>query len=121
MFPSSSAGVKVEGARVLIIDATPMAAQLLSDALRRSGRFAGVSVASRSADVMALLGDQPFDVLLISSNLEGEAAGLKLAREASALRACLKVVMLLERSERESVVEAFRAGCKGVFCPPRST
>jgi DNA-binding NarL/FixJ family response regulator len=69
---------------------------------------------------MALLGDQPFDVLLISSNLEGEAAGLMLAREASALHARLKVVMLLERSERESVVEAFRAGCKGVFCHAQS-
>jgi DNA-binding NarL/FixJ family response regulator len=28
--------------------------------------------------------------------------------------------MLLERSERESVVQAFRAGCNGVFCHTQS-
>jgi two-component system, NarL family, nitrate/nitrite response regulator NarL len=116
----NSADTHVERARILIADATPMGAQLLADALRRSGRFAGVFVAGRTADVMALLTSQPFDVLLISSNFEGDAAGLKLAREACGLHARTKVVMLLETSERESVVQAFRAGCKGVFCHAQS-
>ena len=120
MLRPNSVGVKVERARVLITDATPMAAQLLADALRRSGRFAGVSLASRSIDVTAMLANQPFDVLLISSNLEGEAAGATLAREACRLQVRLKVVMLLEKPTRDSVVEAFRAGCKGVFCHARS-
>ena len=120
MFPSNSKGAKVERARILIADATPMGAQLLADALRRSGRFAGVLSATRTTDVMALLANQPFDVLLISSNVEGDAKGLKLAQEACMLHAHLKVVMLLETSEREAVVQAFRAGCKGVFCRAQS-
>jgi DNA-binding NarL/FixJ family response regulator len=69
---------------------------------------------------MVLLANQPFDVVLISSNFEGAAAGLKLAREACALHARVKFVMLVEMSERESVVQAFRAGCRGVFCHAQS-
>lgn len=111
----NSAGTNVLRARILIADATAMGAQLLADALRRSGRFAGVFVASRTADVMTLLANQPFDVLLTGSNFEG-AAGLQLAREVCASHSRTKVVMLLETLERESVVQAFRAGCKGVFC-----
>jgi hypothetical protein len=42
MFPFNSTREQVERARILIADATPMGAQLLADALRRSGRFAGV-------------------------------------------------------------------------------
>jgi DNA-binding NarL/FixJ family response regulator len=93
-----------------------MRAELLAGALRRSGRFADVSVTTRTTDVVTLLANQPFDVLLISSKFEGDAAGLKLAREARALHPRTRVVMLLETSERESVVQAFRAGCQGVFC-----
>ena len=121
MFPFNSTGARVDRARVSIADSTQMGTQLLAEALRRSGRFAGVFVASRTADLMALLANQPTDVLLISSNFEGDAAsGLKLAREACDLYPRIKVVMLLTASEREPVVQAFRAGCRGVFCRAQS-
>jgi len=117
----SSRGGKVERARVLIADSTPMGAQLLGDALRRSGRFAEVLVAGGVTEVMNLVADQRIDVLLIGSHFEGDAAvGLTLAREVCALHAQTKVVMLFEASEPERVVEAFRAGCKGVFCRAQS-
>jgi DNA-binding NarL/FixJ family response regulator len=69
---------------------------------------------------MALLANQPFDVLLVTSKFEGDAGGSKLARESCELHPDVRVVMLLERSERESVVHAFRAGCRGVFCHAQS-
>jgi hypothetical protein len=71
MLPCDPTGTKAERARILIADGTPMGAQLLADALRRSGRFAGASVANRTADVTAVLAGQPCDVLLISANFEG--------------------------------------------------
>ena len=112
----NSTGGKVDRARVLLADATPMGAQLLGDMLRRSGRFAQVVVAGGFTEVMSLIADQPIDVLLISSHFEGDAArGLTLAREVCTLHSRIKVVMLLEAPEPERVVEAFRAGCKGVF------
>jgi len=116
MFPLDSTGEMVGRARVLIADNTQMGTQLLAEALRRSGRFAAVAVARGSADVMVLLAKEPIDVLLISSNFEGDAAsGVMLAREVCAIHSRIKVVMLLANSERESVVQAFRAGCRGVF------
>ena len=97
-----------------------MGAELLAGALRRSGHFAGVAVATGAADAKALLANQPFDVLLVNSKFEGDEGGLKLARESCELHPRAKVVMLLESSERESVVQAFRAGCQGVFCHTQS-
>jgi len=121
MFPFNSTGGKVDRARVAIADSTQMGTQLLAEALRRSGRFAGALVASRTADLMALLANEPINVLLISSNFEDDgASGLKLAREVCDLHPRTKVVMLLANSEREPVVQAFRAGCRGVFCRAQS-
>jgi two-component system, NarL family, nitrate/nitrite response regulator NarL len=121
MFPFKSTGGKLDRARVSIADSTQMGTQLLAEALRRSGRFAAVSVASRTEDLMPSLVNEPIDVLLIGSNFEGDAASrLKLAREVRDLHPRIKVVMLLATSERESVVQAFRAGCRGVFCRSQS-
>ena len=69
---------------------------------------------------MALLANQPFEILLVTSKFEGDEGGLKLARESCKLHPRVRVVMLLESPERESVVQAFRAGCNGVFCHPQS-
>jgi two-component system, NarL family, nitrate/nitrite response regulator NarL len=70
---------------------------------------------------MALLANEPIDVLLISSDFESDgASGLKSAREVYNLHPRIKVVMLLATSEREPVVQAFRAGCRGVFCRVQS-
>jgi two-component system, NarL family, nitrate/nitrite response regulator NarL len=114
MLTSDKAGAKPERARILIADGTPMGAQLLADALRRSGRFASVCVADRATDVLTLMASQPIDVLLTSDNFEG-GTGLDLAREVCVIHSRAKVLMLLETLDRELVVEAFRAGCRGVF------
>ncbi len=114
MLPSEVSDIKAGKARILIADGTPMGAQLLADALRRSGRFAGVSVASRTAEVMTLLANQPFDVMVTSANFEA-GAGLDLVREVYVIHSRTKALLLLETLERECVVQAFRAGCRGVF------
>ncbi len=107
--------------RVLIADNHPMGAQLLAEALRRSHRFGTVRAANRAADVVAMLADQPPDVALISADFEGEPGrGLKLAQEVQAKSTETRVVMLLDIPDRDSVVQAFRAGCHGVFCRARS-
>jgi two-component system nitrate/nitrite response regulator NarL len=107
--------------RVLIADTHPMGAQLLADALRRSHRFGTVLAANRAADVATMLADQSLDVALISADFEGEAGrGFKLAQEVQTASTETKVVMLLDIPDRDSVVQAFRAGCHGVFCRARS-
>lgn len=98
-----------------------MGAQLLADALNRSHRFGTVLAASRASDVLTAVADQAPDVALISAQFEDEPGrGFKLAQELSAARPGLKLVMLLDAPERDSVVQAFRVGSRGVFCRARS-
>ena len=107
--------------RVIVADNTPMGAQLLADALRRSHRFGAILTANRTSDVLAVVADQPLDVALISADFEGEPTrGFKLAQELGAAQPGIKVVMLLDTPDRGSVVQAFRAGCQGIFCRARS-
>jgi DNA-binding NarL/FixJ family response regulator len=58
----------------------------------------------------------PFDVALISSNLDEQPGrGFELLRALHALRPTVPAIMLLESSRREIVLEAFQAGAKGIF------
>ncbi len=56
-------------------------------------------------------------MVLLSANLDEEPLkGFKLARQLRAAYPKIKVVMLLDASRRNLVVEAFRTGARGVFC-----
>jgi two-component system, NarL family, nitrate/nitrite response regulator NarL len=121
MGSSDSFGETGRSIRVLIADNHPMGAQLLADALRRSHRFGCVLAAHQAEDVAAAVAGAPFDVALISADFEGDAGrGFKLAQEIQAASSDTKIVMLLDIPDRDSVVQAFRAGCSGVFCRARS-
>jgi len=55
-------------------------------------------------------------VVVISAEIDGNSRkGFEVAREINGLRTGARVVMLLDSSERSQVVEAFRAGVRGVF------
>jgi DNA-binding NarL/FixJ family response regulator len=55
------------------------------------------------------------EVALISCNLkEGPQSGLTLLRHLSKVAPCIKAVFLLDRDDRDLVVEAFRSGAVGV-------
>lgn len=118
---SDSPGERAGLIRVVIADKTSMGAQLLVEKLRRSHRFASVVASNRAAEVLAVVEDQAPDVALISADLEADPVrGFKLTQEIIAVRPNTKIVMLLDLPDREAVVQAFRAGCQGVFCRARS-
>lgn len=99
--------------RVLVADNTRIHTQLLAEALRRDS---GLHVASSDSGLEHLIAQasrHDFDVLVISSNLEEE--GLDGLRAARAARQDLLAVVLLDSSKRETVLEAFRAGARGLF------
>ncbi|MGH9432722.1 MAG: LuxR C-terminal-related transcriptional regulator [Terriglobia bacterium] len=107
--------------RVTITDSTPMGAQLLADALRRSHRFGTVQAAHRTSDFLAAVAGDPPDVAVVSANFEGDTlGGFKLAQELGAAHRGVKVVMMFDAPGGDSVVQAFRNGCQGVFCRKRS-
>lgn len=106
---------------VIIAENTPLGAQSLADAVKRSHRFGAVRVASRADEVLRAVAEEALDIGLISAELENEPGrGFKLAQELSAAQSGLKLVMLLNMPDRDSVVQAFRVGSRGVFCRAKS-
>jgi len=102
--------------RVLVADDTRIHTQLLADALRRDGALEVISSDSDSQGLIARVDLHNVDVLLLGSNLDEQPArGFEVLREVRALHPNVRAVMLLDSSKPESILEAFRAGARGVF------
>jgi DNA-binding NarL/FixJ family response regulator len=101
---------------VMAADSTRMNSQLLAAALERDKRFRVLEpVSDAKAIVAAVLREKPA-VIVISAELDDDPKkGFDVAREIHNLRTDTRVVMLIDSSERSHVVEAFRAGARGVF------
>jgi DNA-binding NarL/FixJ family response regulator len=103
--------------RILIADASPMHCQLLADALRRHADFAIASCASSSREVVSAVRKSIPAVAIIAAHLhDGPLAGFSALREINSLKIPVRLIMLLDESDRDLVVESFRHGAKGVFC-----
>jgi two-component system nitrate/nitrite response regulator NarL len=101
--------------RVLVADAMPMSCQLLAEGLCSTGQF-GAATASTAERALELLAEERFDTLLVSPNFSGDhASGLSFVRQAHGLHPEIGVVALLDTMERPMVVEAFRAGARGIL------
>jgi two-component system, NarL family, nitrate/nitrite response regulator NarL len=102
--------------RVLIADNTRIHSQLLADAMKRDRRIQVLAAVSSYREFLELAARLPFDVVLISSNLDEQPSrGFELLRALRALRPNVPAIMLLDSSRREIVLEAFRAGARGIF------
>lgn len=98
-------------------DRTPMNSQLLSHALARDPIFQVTEAQPTEAAILAAVGKESPDVILLSSTLEDSSApGSQVARRLRAAFPQVRIVMLLDASEPAAVVEAFRAGARGIFC-----
>jgi DNA-binding NarL/FixJ family response regulator len=102
--------------RVLVADDTRIHTQLLADALRRDPQLEVVSPPVRSRDLVETVKLHKVDVLVLSSNLDEEPMrGFELLRQLRAADPGVLAIMLLDSSKRESVLQAFRAGARGIF------
>jgi DNA-binding NarL/FixJ family response regulator len=102
--------------RVFVADNSPIHTQLVADGLKRDPALqviVPVSDASRlNAEVMA----SDVDVLVISANLEDQPSkGLEILQELRTSFPGIRAVVLLHSSKRELIVDAFRAGARGIF------
>jgi two-component system nitrate/nitrite response regulator NarL len=102
--------------RVMVADSSRIHTQLLSEALQRDPEL---DVVAWNADprgllAAALAGD--VNVLAVSSALDGHAArGLETLRQLRAARPGIRAVVLLDSRKPEAILDAFRAGARGVF------
>jgi two-component system, NarL family, nitrate/nitrite response regulator NarL len=102
--------------RVLAVDSTRMNSQLLASALDRDKRFEVLDSAPDPRAILLVVNKEKPRVVVISAEMDGNARkGFEVAREIHALRPETGIVLLLDSSERSHVVEAFRAGARGVF------
>ena len=109
----STGGVTI---RVLVVDDTRIHTQLLADALRRDHQLEVISPPPRSRDLLESVKLRKVDVVVLSSNLDEEPLrGFELLRQLRASNSDLLAIMLLESSKKESVLQAFRAGARGIF------
>jgi DNA-binding NarL/FixJ family response regulator len=105
--------------RVLVADTSRMTSQLMAAALRRS-RNPRIEVLlptdfTSSEATHEALRSRP-DVALVSASLaDGPFAGYSVLRALRPESMPTRLVLLLEECERDLVVDAFRAGARGVF------
>ena len=98
-----------------------MTAELLVAALNRQSRFRVVTIATTVREVLEVVQSGHLDVALMSATLaDGPLSGFVALRKISTCCPGLKSVMLLDSPNCNLVVDAFRAGAKGVFCPSES-
>lgn len=98
-----------------------MSCELIDSALMRRARFNVLAHAFHSDQVIAAA--QAFNprVALITANLkDGVLSGFVALSHLREFRPDLRCIMLLDSPEPQLVVEAFRAGARGVFCPSQS-
>jgi DNA-binding NarL/FixJ family response regulator len=102
--------------RVLVADDTRIHTQLMADALRRDGGLEVITSDSDSRGLATREAIHNIDVLVISSTLDEEPRlGFEVLRSIRASFPAIRAVILMESSKREMVIEAFRAGARGVL------
>ncbi len=102
--------------RVLVSDDTRVHTELLADALKRDGCLQVTTSPSGSDSLTKQFNLRDIDVLLISSNLdERPGRGFEVLRGLRATHADLRAVVVLDTSQGEMILEAFRAGARGIF------
>jgi len=105
-----------EKVRVLVADNTRIHTQLLADALKRDQELQVVGFTSDFRGLFAAVASHQIQVLLVSSNLdEDPQLAFQILRSLRGTHATCRAVMLLDSSKREDIVQAFRAGARGIF------
>lgn len=108
--------VRGHAIRVLVADNTRIHTQLLADALKRDSGLEVIGSDPNSRALITAADLHAADVLVISSTLDEEPnRGLAVLRELRVSRPDVRAVILLDSSKDEVILNAFRAGARGVF------
>lgn len=104
--------IATETIQVLIADSSPIQSQLLTRALRARRELRVSAVALEAAALHGFMQSNQVDVVLIAGSNLPDLSMLRWLRVSYPKAA---PVLLIERDDREMVVNAFRAGAKGLF------
>src|SRR5947207_492811 len=93
-----------------------MASQLLADVLARIGRYNVKAVGSPS-EVLGIIESANPHIAVISADAQaGPTKGIETVGELHKHHPHVLVIVLVDAASRDIVIQAFRAGARGVFC-----
>ncbi len=102
--------------RLVIADSTSLHCELLADAVRRDRCIEVVASVSVGRDLLDLASKIVFDVALIALQQEDIASKrFDLMRELRQRSPDVRNIVLMDTSQHEAVIEALRAGARGLF------
>jgi two-component system, NarL family, nitrate/nitrite response regulator NarL len=102
--------------RVLVAESSRIHTHLLAEALNRDAQFEVIPFDSESPSLVSVVIGLDTDVLVISADLDQQPSrGFKILRELRAVGPDVKAVVLMDSSNDEMVLNAFRSGAKGIF------
>jgi two-component system nitrate/nitrite response regulator NarL len=102
--------------RVLVADSSRIHTHLLAEALERDAHFEVVRFDSESRRLASAVTGPDTDVLVISANLDEQPSrGFEVLRELRAVSPNVRAVVLMDSLNDEMVLNAFRAGARGIF------
>jgi len=104
--------IATEPIQVLVADSSPIQSQLLTRALRARRDLHVAAVALEAAAVHGFMQSNHVDVILVASSNLPDLSMLRWLRVSYPKTA---PVLLVERDDREMVVNALRAGARGLF------
>jgi DNA-binding NarL/FixJ family response regulator len=102
---------------VLAADSTSMSTELLVEALSRDPQLRMIESPSSAQAVLHFVKQKRPHIAVVSAKIgESHGGGFELVREICTQSPTTRVIVLLDSSERNAVVQAFRVGARGVFC-----
>lgn len=102
---------------VLLADSNHMQCQLLASALRRRPEFRVTACTLDSEAILRIMASSPVEVVVVSpGHRNGQWPDMSIIRRLHLAHPQVAEILVLEAYDREVVVNAFRAGVKGLFC-----
>jgi len=96
---------------VLVADSNYMQSQLLASALRRRPEFNVTCCEAKGNAILGTVVDKSVDVILLNAK-----HGLNTVRTLHLSHPEIAKILLIDGSDRNTVIDAFRAGVRGLFC-----
>jgi DNA-binding NarL/FixJ family response regulator len=105
--------------RVLVADSNQTQSQLLSGALRRHPGLKVTCCREELADCLQAVASTPVDVLLLGDGPVDHDQLMSTLRGLHSIHPRIGLILLLDTYDRSLVVNALRAGARGLFCRAR--
>ena len=101
---------------VVVSDGNYMNSELLARALSRVKTLTILKCAVKFGETLEAIVDLRPDIAVLSTHLaDGPYKGWEILRRARELSAGTRCIVLMDEAEQEGVIDAFRAGARGIF------